>query len=238
MSKKIVIQNHRIRTGVGWNGEQLDVSSASETKDRAGEGDVEKPSSEQLSLPFEVSERPSIVIPFAVERIISDERMKQILDSQLKVIFERHKLFNGLDEKRKWITYDVYYDSEEFNCIVCHGNCIRRRMCCHQKCRLICVDNDAGIIWTECFSRRKIVGHLFVCEANEFFADNLSVSETTARKGITYSAFVLHNDGQKEEVKFNLYGCTQEYNERLYDPDNCADARCLSDDEHVFQFEH
>ena len=238
MSKRIVIKNHQISDGVFWFGTQPDVSSTSGTKDREVEGDFENPSSEQLSLPFGVSERPPIVIPFAVGRIIGDERMKQILDSQLKVIFERQKLFNGLDEKRKWIKYDVHYDLKEFNCIFCNGNCVRRRVCCNPNCKLICVDNEAGIIWTECFSRKEIVGHLFVCEKNEFSAINLSVSETTQRRGVTYSAFVWHNDGQKDEVKFNLYGCTQEYHERLFDPDHCADASCLSDDEHVFQFEH
>lgn len=238
MSKRIVIQNHQIREGFDWIGKQPDASSISATKDRETEKDVEPPSSDQLSLPFGVSERPPIVIPFAVERIISDERMKQILYSQEKVMIERQKLFNGFDEKLERITNDVHYDSEEFNCVVCHGNCVRRRVCCNPNCMLICVDNEAGLIWTECFSRRKIVGHLFVCEKNEFSANNLSVSETTALKGITYSAFVRHNDGQNDEVKFNLYGCTQECHERLFDPDHCADANCVSDDENVFQFEH
>lgn len=76
-----------------------------------------------------------------------------------EVVDERQQM---RDDQRKWANeraFDIYHGED----LKCSGKCLRRRMKCHPRCKLICFDPLSGVMLTQCFWRRKIVSHLHVC---------------------------------------------------------------------------
>ncbi len=185
------------------------TASVMEKRDRSGPREAELPICEC-----------QVCIDECLSSEVRKEAKKLIQESSLAAKERRQQVVNKF-RKDGWPKYDIDYDAKEFQCPKCDGNCIRRRMCCSDGCKLLMFDKKTKIIWIECKSRDKLVGLFFECE-KQLDKSGWKEIKTNPSRGRTYVGEILSVHEKMIPISFNLYGCTKMYCSRMFDADNSA----------------